>query len=314
MERVWRGTRGVDVLLQSGVRILQLILLGTCAYLVYAAISPAIGTGPSTPTRSPSLQEHQSGTPPWNHYQIISQRNLFQSAAAAPRVRTPAEEIEESKLRMKLHATISGNGNSIATVEDLSTRERFYVRPGDPIGTAVVEWIERRKVVIQNQGKREAITMDEETVSPAPHKRRAPRASSRNRPARSRAQRTRERLVNRLEQRSPARAQTPSRGASLTQQRSPTRGQTPSRAASLTQQATFRPALDEVGEIEGLLIENIQPGSALAESGLPHGSVCHSFNGLPLSDIESLAPASLSGQQNCLICRDPFGREQSYCF
>lgn len=298
MERVWRSTRRVDVLLQSGVRILQLILLGTCAYLVYAAVGPAIGTGPGTPTRIPSVQEHQSGAPPWSYYQIISQRNLFQSAAAAPRVRTPAEEIEESKLRMKLHATISGNGNSIATVEDLATHERFYVRPGDAIGTAVVEWIERRKVVIQNQGKREAITMDEETVSSAPPTRRAPRASSRNRPARSRAQRTRERLVNRLAQRSPARVQTPSRGTNL------------------TEQATFRPALDEVGEIEGLLVENIRPGSPLAETGLPDGSVCHSFNGVELSDIESLAPASLSraGQQNCLVCRDELGKEGSYCF
>ncbi len=288
------------MLLHSGLRILQAVLLGTCAYLVYAAIAPAIGAAPAAPARIPEIEERETGKRPWSHYQIIGQRDLFRSASSAPQVREPAEKIAESKLRMKLHATITGEQSSLATLEDLSTHERFYVRPGDPVGTATVEWIERRKVVIQNQGKREAITMDEETVASAPPKTRSRRVSSRTRTARAQAQSGRARLLNRLSRRTPrpAAALAPAAGG-----------------PSLLRQATFSPAIDELGQVEGLLVQNVDRESPLGETGLPDGSVCLSLNGVRLTDRESVEPATRAspGQQNCLVCRDPLGNEQSYC-
>lgn len=289
------------MLLHSGLRILQFVLLGTCAYLVYAAISPAIGAAPATRARIPEVEERQSGTHPWSHYEIIGQRNLLRSAGRAPVVRAPAQEIEESKLRMKLHATITGDGNSLATLEDLSTHERFYVRPGDLVRGATVEWIERRKVVILNQGKREAITMDDD-IAPTPRATpRAARGSTRSRPVRTRAQqaqRVRERLLDRLPRRSPAGVINLAGGV-----------------ANLMEQATFRPVFDEQGEVEGLLVEDIQPGSGLASAGLGNGAVCVALNGVMLSDLQSLEPASRSrpGQQNCLTCRNEDNVEQRYC-
>jgi type II secretory pathway component PulC len=268
---------------------------------VYAAVSPAIDAAPASRTRIPEVEEGQSGTRPWSHYEIIGQRNLLRSASEAPIVRAPAQEIEESKLRMKLHGTITGDGNSVATLEDLSTHERFYVRPGDLVGGATVEWIERRKVVIMNQGKREAITMDDE-VAPTPRARpRAARASTRSRPVRNpaqQAQRVRERLLDRLPRRARGGAINPAGGV-----------------ANLMEQATFRPVFDEQGEVEGLLVEDLRPGSGLADAGLSNGAVCVALNGVMLSNLQSLEPASRSrpGQQNCLTCRNEDDVEQSYC-
>ena len=287
------------MLLNSGLRIVQGVLLLTCVYLVYAGLAPAMSNAPLEPARIPTVEEPKSGRHPWSHYRIIGERNLFRNATTGPIAPARPEEIAESKLRMKLHATISGDGSSLATLEDLSTHERFYVKPGDAVGNATVEWIERRKVVIRNQGKREAITMDDETAaSAAPQRARTRRALSRSRPARSRAQRGRERLLQRLGGRAPAQAVAPA-----------------SASPSLIEQATFRPAFNEAGEVEGLLVENLRPGSALAAAGLSNGAVCSSLNGVSLTDIESLQPASLSpqGQQTCLICRDELGNEQNFC-
>ena len=287
------------MLLHSGLRIVQGVLFLACAYLVYAGLAPAISSAPIEPARIPDVEEPRTGRQPWSHYRIIGERNLFRNATTGPIAPRRPEEITESKLRMKLHATISGDGTSLATLKDLSTHERFYVKPGDAVGNATVEWIERRKVVIRNQGKREAITMDEETAASAAP-RRAPnrRVSSQSRPARSRAQRGRERLLQRLGRRAPTQAVVP-------QPASP----------SLIEQATFRPALDEVGVVEGLLVENIRPGSALAATGLSDGAVCSSINGVSLTNIESLQPASPSapGRQTCLACRDELGNEQNFC-
>ncbi len=287
------------MLLHSGLRIAQVILLLTCAYLVYAGLAPAMSSAPIEPARIPDVEEPKAGRHAWSHYRIIGDRNLFRNATTGPIAPVWREDIAESQLRMKLHATISGDGTSLATLEDLSTHERFYVKPGDAIGNATVEWIERRKVVIRNQGKREAITMDEETAASATP-RRAPtqRASSRSRPARSRAQRGRERLLQRLGRRAPPQAVAPAPA-----------GQ------SLIEQATFRSAFDEVGEVEGLLVESIRPGSPLAATGLSDGAVCSSVNGVSLTGIESLQPASLPalGQQMCLVCRDELGNEKNFC-
>ncbi len=62
-------------------------------------------------------------------------------------------------------------------------------------------------------------------------------------------------------------------------------------------------------------MESIRPGSPLAATGLSDGAVCSSVNGVSLTDIESLQPASLSaaGQQLCLVCRDELGNEESFC-
>ncbi len=299
--RIDNGTAqrlGVHVLLHSGLRIVQGMLLLTCAYLVYAGLAPAMGGAPTESARVPDAEEPQARYP-WSHYRIIGQRNLFRNATTGPIAPVRLEEIAESKLRMKLHATISGDGISLATLEDLSTHERFYVKPGEAFGNATVEWIERRKVVIRNQGKREAITMDDETVARAvPKRARTRRVSPRSRPARSRAQQGRERLLQRLGRRAPTQAVAPAPAS-----------------RSLIEQAEFRPALNEVGEVEGLLVENIRPGSALAAAGLSDGAVCTSVNGVSLTDIESLQPASLpaSGQQMCFVCRDELGNERNFC-
>ena len=262
------------MLLHSGLRIVQGILLLTCAYLVYAGLAPAIRSAPIEPARIPDVEEPKAGRHAWSHYRIIGDRNLFRNATTGPIAPARREEIAESQLRLKLHATISGDGTYLATLEDLSTHERFYVKPGDTLGNATVVWIERRKVGIRNQGKREAITMDDETAArAAPQRARTRRVSSRSRPARSRAQQGRERLLQRLGRRAPTQAVAP----------------TPA-GQSLIEQATFRPSFNEAGAVEGL-----------------HGVSLSDIEGLQPASLQ--AP----GQQMCLVCRDELGNEQNFC-
>lgn len=274
--------------------MLQVLLLGTCAYLLYAAVAPAFGAGVPAPARIPDVEERAAGQRPWSHYQIIGQRNLFRSASAAPPIREPSEEIAESKLRMKLHATITGERESLATLEDLSTHERFYVRPGDSVGTATVEWIERRKVVILNQGRREAITMDDDNAVARPAT--AKRAQMRPRAARNRVQRARERLLSRLSRN----AREP---APVAEQEAP----------ALTDQATFSRAAGA----EGLRVTKVVSGSPLGDAGLTAGVICTSLNGVQLTDVASLAAAAQDDPEleDCLVCVDPDqDGPQSYCF
>jgi type II secretory pathway component PulC len=73
----------------------------------------------------------------------------------------------------------------VATVEDKGKRENLVVGIGDMISGAQVVGIERRRIVLDNRGKREQLSLDDSETTPSP----APRASTRRTAPRARVRR-----------------------------------------------------------------------------------------------------------------------------
>jgi type II secretory pathway component PulC len=145
------------------IRLAQVVMGALCAVAVFSIL---------TPLRAMSIPEVTFQPPPaptpdvaaFPRYAIIGSRNLFQTPTVAPLV--PVQEvIEEAKLRSKLVGTLAAIPESLsyALVEN-GQAQRQILRVGDEIEPGVViARVERRRVVVQNRGRLEALPMDEET-------------------------------------------------------------------------------------------------------------------------------------------------------
>jgi type II secretory pathway component PulC len=115
-----------------------------------------------------------------DRYAVIGERNLFRTLQVAPGPVVEEEKLEETTLRLRLLGTIVSTipERSIASVEDMTKRETFALAIGDEVAGAKLLRVERYRVVLDNQGKLEQITVDD-APTPAVASRRAPRARAR---------------------------------------------------------------------------------------------------------------------------------------
>jgi len=105
-------------------------------------------------------------TKPFAAYRTILQRDLFktQKASGLPsqEARINFEEMEETKLQLKLWGTVTGDAQqSYAVIEDTQKREQNLYRVGDSIQQATVKAILRAKVVLSVNGQDEVLAMEE---------------------------------------------------------------------------------------------------------------------------------------------------------
>ncbi len=293
------------MLLRSALRGVQIALLAVCAYLVYAGVAPIVVATTISSARIPPIEELVPSAHQAADYAIIGGRNLFAprvpaEAAPPPEPTAEEDEIEETKLSYRLHGTIAPGPDAVAALEDLNTRERHFVRAGDDLPNQVkVRRIERRRVVIENKDQLEAITMDEDTqAAPAQPKAKAPPRNRRRGRRASAARRATERAARQLEE--VAGRVTPA-----------------PRINSLLEQATFEPLIDDQGQVRGLEIVDLEPGSPLAEAGVTAGSVCDQLNGVRVTGLASIQPALAAiqaGGETCITCTDPSGSAATYCY
>jgi general secretion pathway protein C len=249
-------------------------------------------------------------------YRVIGERNLFRAlrGPTTPLISTE-EDLEESKLRLRLLGTVAAHppSASLATLEDLGTRESVHVRIGDKISGATVLDIQRRRIVIENNGRREAISIDDEQTSPVPATtaRRASPPGARTAASRSAPPR-----------RSAPAATPPPGSLSPTRPLSSPAGPAASeptvqaRALSLASQVQFAPAYSPDGSIAGLQIQQVTAGSAMEEAGMTAGMICTEMNGLPISSLGSVSAAlqPTPGSQICLTCIGTNGAAVTHCF
>lgn len=315
-------------MLRYGLRAFYITLAAGCIYFLYSTVSGFLGAPEVREVRIPAIEPAPRSKVDFARYAIVGERNLFKSREVAlPPPPPPKEELEESKLRYRLLGTIAGTrpGLSIATLQDESTKERFHVRVDDPIGDApnvTVARIERMKLVINNKGRLEAITMEEpeSTTKPSrasPRKRAKPRTSRARRPrGRPAANSQRERLLSRV------RGMTDkSRGAKQSRPQ-PRAARKPDKKASndvknLLDQVRFAPSYDDDGELAGVQVTEVLPGTPLEQSGLQSGDVIVSINGVPIngpSDLPKILPALHMGERSCLQTVGPDGTEETHCW
>ena len=247
-------------------------LFTLCCFLVADTANAIIATLLSqSPARAiPSGPHSGSQNRTWNDRQQITQRNLFHSAKlpASTRASTPTdEELKETELPLKLWGTIASEDPSLswASVEEIGQGVTLAVRVGDQIQSATLVGIERRRIVLLENGSRRSLSLDDDDAVGKPAAK-----PKRNKPS------TRETSA-RSAKRASARAA-----------RKPTAQKTQSpreSISSLYSQARIAPEIDPEGRVTGLQLSAIQAGSVFEEAGIQNGEVITEIDGVPISEM-----------------------------
>lgn len=277
------------------IRVANVALLVLCCFLVARMIAavawdlvlPEDSVAAAPPPRG------QKATPTWDERQAILSRNLFNVSTLAGAAAPIAEEesYEETKLPLRLLGTVASEDPRLAkaAVEDLETRVHQVVRVGDRLkDRAEVLRIERRRIVLQNGPRREELALSEDEGStPRPVASRAPA-----RPAR--------------------RTVTPARSALDIQRLGENRFALPredvdsvaDNPAALFSQARILPKYEE-GEMVGVQLNAIKPGSLFEQIGIQNGDVITELNGIRVTgqqeSAEVLRELSQAGQFNVTV-------------
>ena len=197
--------------------------------------------------------------------QIVLTRNLFNVSTLSPDpVAAEEDEYEKTKLPLRLLGTAAAADRALswAAIEDLETKQHLVVRLEQEIkGGARVLKIERRRIVLQNGGRREELALEGETGAPAP-----PPAT---------AQRTRPQARGNLERLAQNRfAVDKSEVQNLA-----------TNPSALFSQARILPKY-EGGQMIGVQVSAIKPGSLFEQAGLQNGETITEINGQPVSGPE----------------------------
>ena len=255
-----------------GLRIANGLMFVGCCFLVAngvnqvseAALAPA-GAGPSRSVAAPALDRRS-----WTDRKVILDRNLFDVQVAGGEVidEEPEEIVEDladTKLPLKLLGTIASDDQVIASASIENTRDRAHevVRVGDKLkshSSVEVERIGRGHVVLLNGAKREILKISEDLVVPAAPPKRASSRPSRRRPRRAAAQTDPKDRLRELAK---------SRGA-----------------AAIFSQARILPRYED-GNMVGIQVSKIEPGSLFEEVGLQDGDTITAVNGEPIDNASA---------------------------
>jgi len=211
----------------------------------------------------------------WSDRESILARNLFGARLAGEQEEIPEPEpiieLEETKLPLKLLGTVAGEDESVSTasIQDLGKRKHQVVFVGDALEfhpDARVVAIERGRVVLQNGPRREELKLvEDESAAPRQNVRtvrNARRLARRNRP-RSSLSDTVEDLQRDI----------------AAEQRSRT-------TAALYSQARIVPKWEE-GEMVGVQLNQVKPGSLYEKIGIQSGDVITSLNGIQIDSPQA---------------------------
>ena len=147
------------------------------AQVVLGALFVVLFWGIIAPLRARSVPDVEFQAPPtpersvaaFNRYAVIGSRNLFQTPEDAP-LSAPIEEvIAESRLQYRVVGTVATGGaeTSYALLEDSRKKVSVYGVGANLDGGAEIERIERRRVVLLNAGRREALEMRAQETPPS---------------------------------------------------------------------------------------------------------------------------------------------------
>jgi len=260
------------VLGRLGLRLANAVMFVVSCFLVANAVNrvseAALSSGdvgPARTTAAPTLERRS-----WNDRKAILDRNLFdvQVAGGAPIEEEPEEIVEDladTSLPLKLLGTIASDDQAIASASIENNRDRAYevVRVGDKLKShpsVEVERIGRGHVVLLNGAKREVLKLSEDLGAPAPTTRQASATPRRSRPRRDTARTDPKERLRDLAQ---------SRGA-----------------AAIFSQARILPRYED-GQMVGIQVSKIEPGSLFEEVGLRDGDTITAVNGQAIDNASA---------------------------
>jgi len=214
----------------------------------------------------------------WADRKTILDRNLFQVSTLLPDEPVEVDPVDEeeqlaaTRLPLKLLGTVAASDPKAAwaAIEETTKRERLVVRPQDKLlDKATVVRIERRRIVLENAGKREELALDEEQAGGNPVAR--ARVAARTAPDMAD-------LRDRVQQLSEDRFQV-QREEVEEAMRNP---------AELFSQARILPKYEN-GQMTGVQLNSIQPGSLFEEIGIRDGDVITQVNGIVVASPQDSA-------------------------
>jgi general secretion pathway protein C len=233
----------------------------------------------ATPVEAPAATVGQAPAGrDWSDRKTILDRNLFQVSTLLPSEPVDAQQLDEeeqlaaTRLPLKLLGTVAASDpkGAWAAVEETTKRERLVVRPQDRLlDKATVVRIERRRIVLENAGKREELALDEEQPAGGPLAR--ARVAARTAP-------DIEDLRDRVQQLSEDRFEVQREDVEEAM-RNP---------AELFSQARILPKYEN-GQMTGVQLNSIQPGSLFEEIGIRDGDVITQVNGIVVASPQDSA-------------------------
>jgi general secretion pathway protein C len=206
----------------------------------------------------------------WAERQIILTRNLFNSSTQSLSAEQIEEEIEKSRLPVTLLGTFAANDPAVsrATLLDKEKNETLVVAVGDQIkGVAVVTRIERRRVVLTENGAPRELTIGEQDGALSQPS--VQRANAQRHPARAARS-----AIRRTES-----------GIAVSREEIQKTIRNPN---DLLSQARVLPKFED-GVMVGLQVNGIQSGSVFQELGLREGDVITQFNGIAINSPDESA-------------------------
>jgi general secretion pathway protein C len=260
-------TRYASWVVNAALLVVACFLLAQSVNTVFAALltdPPAGKSSAPAETASPPLART------WKDRELILTRNLFNASTLTPEPGSAAtlepEVLEATQLPLNLLGTAAADVPELswAAIEDRDTQQTLVLRIGDSVRNAAqVKRIERKRIVLEENGVlRELALAEPEGVAaglPAPPRPPARTAARRPGPT-PRAQ--------------PAPPPAPEPGA-----------RTP---AQLFSEARILPKYEE-GQMVGVQISSIKPGSLFERIGIEEGDVITELNGIRIDSPEQSA-------------------------
>jgi len=244
------------------------VLFVLCCLFAAKTVNAVIGSSLAVaPDSAVSPTETQlAAAPTWNDRQVILTRNLFNASLLAPASATAIEEdLEATKLPLTLLGTVSAlePENAWAAIEDRESKLTRTVRVNDTVRAgATVQRIERRRVVlIENGSPRELVLAEDgalQLAAVAPGRGAAPR---------------------------PGRAPGPIARQPAPPEAPPLDIRNP---ATLFSQARILPKYEN-GQMVGVQLNAIKPGSMFEQIGIKNGDVIKELNGIKIDSPEQSA-------------------------
>jgi general secretion pathway protein C len=273
----------------TGLFVLCCFLVANTANSVFAALL--------TPTAEAVDVAPAAAVPAgkgWEDTQVILTRTLVTASILTPAAAPPPvnASLEDTRLPLELRGTAAASNPiySWAAVEDKQSREVEVVQVGSRLKNrkAEVVRIERRLIVLSENGEHRKLTLDDDDVLPS-----APAAKSSRSRSRSSARSPR---GSRTSSRRAARARESEDLGKNLRQLAEDRFSVPRadveklvrNPGALLSQATMIPKFDQ-DQMVGLELRAIKPGSLFERIGLKNNDVIVEFNGQPIHSTQDTA-------------------------
>jgi type II secretion system protein C len=285
-------------------------LFGLCCFLLAGMIAE-VSAARLAPDSPAAIQAAIPAGPRLvrpDHGQIVA-RNLFNSTEIAATVAPepePEEDLQETKLPLRLLGTAASDDTALAwaAIDDLDERKHKVVATGGEVkpGVSVVR-IDRKRVVLRNNGRLEELTLEEDETASHVVARRPTRPPRANRTALRQRQQN---LASRVKQVAENRFEVDNDDVQATV-RNP---------ASLFSQARILPRYEE-GQMIGVQLNAIKPGSLFERVGLSDGDTIVEFNGQSLgspADSAQFLQQLIDGNGFEVVVEDSNGAERTLTF